>query len=115
MVEQRRQSPPTPQDFQITDSDVSHFEARKSRLDALAPKLCFAVAFAGVALVGLFQTDWKWMFSDGLLAPSTYAGLLMMLVGWLFGSMLVFFPAAIIVHPMISFALNRVPKADAVK
>jgi hypothetical protein len=115
MGEQRRPSPPTPEDFQITVSDISHFEAQKKRLEDLAPKLCFSIAATVLALCGLIETDWKWMFSDGFAAPSTYVALVMMLVGLLFFSMVASLPVAFFVFPLTSFAINRIPKADAVR
>jgi len=107
--------PPAPNDFQITDADISRFEDREKRINALFPKLSFGLSAVIVAIVGLIQTDWKWMFSDGLRAPSTYIGLLMMLLGWSFLSFFGSFFVGMVVHPLSNFALNRTPNATAVR
>jgi hypothetical protein len=65
-------SPPTPDDFQITAADIAVFEERQRRLESLKPKLSFALSAAVIALIGLLQTDWKSVVSDGFLSASTY-------------------------------------------
>ncbi len=112
---ERQITPPAPSDFQITDADISRFEDRETRIKALFPKLCFGLSAAIVAILGVIQTDWKWMFSDGLRAPSTYIGLLMMLLGWSFLSLFGSFFAGMVVYPLSNLALNRTPNAAAVQ
>lgn len=106
--------PPAPEDFQITDADISQFEDREVRLKALFPQLSFGLSAATVVIVGIVQTDWKWMLSDGLRASSTYIGLFMMLLGWTFLSFLGSFFVAVVVYPLSNFVLNRTPNAAAV-
>src|SRR5438876_10262543 len=90
---------PRPEDFQITDVDVSKFEDFEERKKALLPKLSFGVAALGIAALGIIQTDWKWMFSDGLMSLSTYIGLIMLAVGWAFLTFVGGIPAAVFFYP----------------
>jgi hypothetical protein len=114
-ADERQIRPPAPEDFQITDADISRFDDREKRLNALGPKLSFGLAAAIVAIAGLTGIDWKWMFSDGLWAPSTYFALFGLLVGWLLISLFgTLFAGLLVVFPLTSFALNRTPSAVAV-
>jgi len=109
-------SPPTPDDFQITAADIAVFDERQRRLESLKPKLSFALSAAVIALIGLLQTDWKSVVSDGFLSASTYIELLLMLLGWCFFSLIgTIFTALLLINPLIKFVLSRTPHAGAIR
>lgn len=98
--------PPAPNDFQITDAEISRFEDREMRINALFPKLCFGLSAAGVGI---------WMFRDGFQgAPSTFFEASVMLMGWLIFSFVGSLFVGLLVAPLTNFALNRTPNASAV-
>ncbi len=98
--------PPVPDDFQITDADISRFEGREKRINALFPKLCFGLS-AGIVAI--------WMFRDGFRGvPGNFFEASVMLAGWLLFSLVGTFPVGLVVLPLTNFLLNRTPNASAV-
>lgn len=108
-------TPPKPEDFQISDADITRVEDLERRTEILVPKLSFGAAGVAVAALGLAQMDWKSVFSAGPLSVSTYGSLLLLAIAWFFFTMLGTFLSFLIFYPVARCILNRTPHADAVR